>query len=294
MPIFDQGYRHLDREIGPPTRRFWTITATGVRLALKKKTMIVLLLLSAAPFLVALVTIYVLGTAEQAGSSIDPRMAEAARESIHIDGAFFWQFFFVWHTTFLGPVIALFVGAGLIADDRRTNALEIYFSRPISKLDYLLGKLGILIVFGLFTTLAEGALLYIVHVSMKGDFSYVLETRGLLFGIVAASILITVPIACAVLAVSSFAKSARFAGLAWFGFWMLTGAMGGILTEISRSDGFAIIGFQMNVEQVVSRVLEGKPHFDYPWGRSLAILAGIVVLSFLILWRRIRPVEIVS
>jgi hypothetical protein len=39
------------------------------------------------------------------------------------------------------PLLALFVGAGLVAEDLRTRALPLYLVRPITPLDYWLGKL---------------------------------------------------------------------------------------------------------------------------------------------------------
>ncbi|MCW5940544.1 MAG: ABC transporter permease subunit [Fimbriimonadaceae bacterium] len=43
-------------------------------------------------------------------------------------------------------VLVLIVGAGSIANDNRTNALLVYLSKPVSKLDYLFGKwMGVLV-----------------------------------------------------------------------------------------------------------------------------------------------------
>jgi ABC-type transport system involved in multi-copper enzyme maturation permease subunit len=41
----------------------------------------------------------------------------------------------------LVPLLALFVGAGLVAEDLRTRALPLYLVRPITPADYWLGKL---------------------------------------------------------------------------------------------------------------------------------------------------------
>ncbi|MGE0190842.1 MAG: ABC transporter permease [Planctomycetota bacterium] len=44
-------------------------------------------------------------------------------------------------TTFLVCLIAIFVGAGLIANDKRSKASSLYLARPMHRLDYVLGKL---------------------------------------------------------------------------------------------------------------------------------------------------------
>ena len=53
--------------------------------------------------------------------------------------------------------VTVYVGAGLIANDRRANALQIYLSKPLLRIEYIGGKLAILVVFLLFVTLAAGA-----------------------------------------------------------------------------------------------------------------------------------------
>ncbi len=53
--------------------------------------------------------------------------------------------------------VTVFVGAGLIAADRRANALQIYLSKPLLRMEYIGGKLAILVTFLLFVTLAAGA-----------------------------------------------------------------------------------------------------------------------------------------
>ena len=38
--------------------------------------------------------------------------------------------------------VTVYVGAGLIANDRRANALQIYLSKPLTRAEYIFGKLG--------------------------------------------------------------------------------------------------------------------------------------------------------
>ena len=55
--------------------------------------------------------------------------------------------------------VTVFVGAGLIANDRRANALQIYLSKPLLRMEYIGGKLAILATFLLFVTLLPALLL---------------------------------------------------------------------------------------------------------------------------------------
>ena len=53
-------------------------------------------------------------------------------------------------------VITVYVGAGLIANDRRANALQIYLSKPLMRTEYIAGKLAVLFAFLLLVTLRAG------------------------------------------------------------------------------------------------------------------------------------------
>ena len=87
-----------------------------------------LLLVAWVPFLVRAVQIYVAANSSRRRSSAPtPQMF---REFLDQQGIFV---FFVTHH----------VGAGLIADDRRANALQIYLSKPLTRVEYIAGKLAI-------------------------------------------------------------------------------------------------------------------------------------------------------
>ncbi len=53
--------------------------------------------------------------------------------------------------------VTVFVGSGLIAADRRANALQIYLSKPLLRMEYIGGKLAILVAFLMFVTLRARA-----------------------------------------------------------------------------------------------------------------------------------------
>src|SRR5207247_2490770 len=55
--------------------------------------------------------------------------------------------------------ITVYAGAGLIAADRRANALQIYLSKPLTRLEYIAGKLTILITILLLVTWMPAAFL---------------------------------------------------------------------------------------------------------------------------------------
>ena len=152
MPIYDQSYRRYEAREPLRRARFWPITREALRLILSKRAFLGLLMLAWIPFLVHVVIAYAV-----------TRFPEAGRV-VAIDGAFLggllsWQMIFT-------LLLSVFGGAGLIANDLRTGAILVYLSRPLTRRDYVIGKLGVLMALNLSVTLLPGLLLYVVAVSL--------------------------------------------------------------------------------------------------------------------------------
>ena len=132
MPIHDQGYRRYLGTRAAIGRAWQVMTRAGVMSVVTKRVFIGVMLLAWAPFVVRAVQIYVSATFTQA-SFLAPK-GETFREFLDQQGLFV---FFV----------TIYVGAGLIANDRRANALQLYLSKPMTSAEYIAGKLAILFIF---------------------------------------------------------------------------------------------------------------------------------------------------
>src|SRR4051812_3804209 len=133
MPIHDQGYRRYTGERVAPGRRWTVILKAGVRTMFGKKSFIGLLLLAWAPFVVRAVQIYLAANIPQAAAVL--RVTSGMFKDFLLQQDIFVFF------------ITVYVGAGLIANDRRANALQIYLSKPLTRVEYIAGKLAILMTF---------------------------------------------------------------------------------------------------------------------------------------------------
>ena len=71
--------------------------------------------------------------------------------------------------------ITVYVGAGLIANDRRANALQIYLSKPLTRTEYVFGKLAVLMAFLLLVTWVPAILLLVVQILFAGNFTFLIE-----------------------------------------------------------------------------------------------------------------------
>src|SRR5262249_40537881 len=87
---------------------------------------------------------------------------------------------------FLGELVALIIGSSVLTDDFRTGAFAFYFSRPITRGAYLLGKLvPVAFVVGL-VALAPTVLLRLEVFAIKGEARELIPvTRAITQGLVA-------------------------------------------------------------------------------------------------------------
>ncbi len=279
-PIHDQSYRRYQGARLPLGRAWTIITGAGIRGMFAKKLFLLLLVLAWVPFIVRAVQIYAVTMYPQAGQLL-PVDASLFRDFIEQQGAFV---FFV----------SVYVGAGLIANDRRANALQIYLSKPLMRVEYIAGKLAVLMFFLAAVTVVPALLLVLVQVAFAGGFALMQASPQIVPAILLSSTIRIVVVAITMLALSSLSKSARYVAVLYTGVIFFSEAMYGVLTFLTGSTAVAWVSIPSNLEQVTDVLFRLDPSYDTPIVMSTFVLLGVVVLSVSVLERRVRGVEIVS
>src|SRR4051794_5530163 len=135
--------------------------------------------------------------------------------------------------------VTVYVGAGLIANDRRANALQIYLSKPLTRGEYVFGKLAILITFLLFVTWVPAIALLIVQIAFSGNFTFFLKNVYLFPAITVYSFIEVLMVAASMLALSSLSNSSRYVGILYTVVIFFTQAVYGVLYAVTRSSTFS-------------------------------------------------------
>jgi len=191
-------------------------------------------------------------------------------------------------------LIAVYVGAGLIANDRRANALQIYLSKPLSRAEYVFGKLAILSTFLLLVTWVPAIVLLIVQIAIAGNFTFLKNHVFLFPAITIFSFLEVIMVSTAMLALSSLSNSSRYVGIMFAAVIYFSAAVYGVLFLATRSTSLSWISFMANLTQVGNLIFRMPPSYDTPWPLSLGIIIAVVALSGVVLERRVRGVEVVA
>jgi ABC-type transport system involved in multi-copper enzyme maturation permease subunit len=280
LPIHDQGYRRYGGERAPHGQAWAVIAKAGVRTFLAKKAFLGLLLFAWVPFIIRSVQIYAAANFPQAAEILAVK-AETFRQFLDQQGIF--VFF-----------ITVYVGAGLIANDRRANALQIYLSKPLSRTEYVLGKLAILMTFLLLVTWVPAIVLLIVQIMFAGNFTFFRNNVFLFPAITLFSFIYVVMVSASMLALSSLSNSSRYVGILFAALIFFTQALYGVLRFVTGNTSLSWVSFTFNLEQVGDAIFRLPPRYDTPWTVSLLMIGLLILASGLILERRVRGVEIVS
>jgi len=282
MPIHDQGYRRYGGNKTRTGTGWMVIARAGIRAMVSKKAFLGLLLVSWFPFFVRAVQFYAaanLTTIPQA-SMLSPS-ADTFRQFLEQQRTFV---FFV----------TVYVGAGLIANDRRANALQIYLSKPLTRAEYVFGKLAILITFLALVTWLPAIVLLIVQIAFAGNFTF-FRTNVFLFPAITLFAFLEVIVASStMLALSSLSKSSRYVAILYAAVIFFSQAVYGVLYAVTRSTSFSWLSFSTNLSQIGDIIFRQPQRYDTPWPVALLMIVLLVVLSGVILERRVRGVEVVA
>lgn len=279
MPIHDQSYRRY-RGGKASLGRAWTVIAwAGIMNMLRKRAFMGVLIFAWLPFVIRAVQIY--AAANFAQAAIFAPDAQTFRQFLE------QQDFFVF-------IVTIYVGAGLIANDRRANALQIYLSKPLMRSEYIAGKAAVLFVFLSFVTWIPALLLLLLQVLFAGSFAF-LKTNLFLFPAITVAGLLQVLVATfTILALSSLSKSSRYVGILYAGVIFFTAAIYGVMYAITGDSSLSWLSLGSSLSQVIDVIFRVKPRYATPWLVSLTVLIALVVLSISVLERRVRGVEVVT
>lgn len=305
MVIHDRSYSRWKGDRAAPVTAARVIFEAGIRRGVstifrRKLPAIGLILAAFGPFVfffgAILVAAYVRGNAETY-----PEFAQVLegefKEVLTLTPEWVYSYMFLAQFAFV-MVACVLVGAPLVAEDRRANALEMYLSRPVTAPRYLLGKLATIAFFIALITVVPAALLVLVQLSVSwsqpGEALRLLEL--LVRTIVAAVPWVAVP-AITIVTASSLADRARNAAILWLSVVvMLEFVVSNILRGVFNTDGFLLLQIGFNIRQVMNLVLGNDADLvtTVPVWASALVLAGWVVLCLRVLVARVRPVEVVA
>jgi ABC-2 type transport system permease protein len=321
MPIFEQGYQHWHGELKGHAWSWLTITRHGVRAQFRSRWIKAIVFTALMPA-VGLASLMVLwGLVEQKASFIQPFIAmmrdlpgelkEGPRNfRVPIWTLAFYFFFQV--EMFFSMLLVLFVGQSLISQDLRFNAMPLYFSRPLRRIDYFLGKLGIIGTYLAAVAIVPVLVAYLLGISFSMDLSVLRDTAWLLAASLTYGLVVVVSAGTLMLALSSLSRNSRYVGAMWFGLWFISNGVAGVLVGSVGARWCSLVSYTTNLARICGSLLDTRsawrkllsvfradvdqPEFELllnpsPWTWSAGVLLGLLLVSIWVLSRRVRSLD---
>jgi ABC-type transport system involved in multi-copper enzyme maturation permease subunit len=291
MGISEQGYTHWQGTFLERRFSWWPITMQGIRLAFKRKYFKFFFSISLLPVIIFSAGIYISERIEDfqfmfRGEGIDQFLA--------VNPSYFKNYFTSDFLLFMAVMLMVLAGAGLISDDLKFNSLQLYFSRPLRKEDYVLGKMFTVFFFLMILTLVPGILFILLKLIFAGNFKLLTDYPWLPLSVIGYSLMLMIFIALYTLLISSLSKNRRYVSILLFLVYIFSDVFFGIFYGIFRSPYFCLLSIKTNLQQVGAFIFRVNPQYDVPWIYSLLILAAICVGSAYILKKKVRSVEVIK
>jgi ABC-type transport system involved in multi-copper enzyme maturation permease subunit len=287
--VREKGYHHWEGQLEERRPAFWPIARTGVKLAFERRRFKLLFALSFVPAVTFAVGIYISERLEDFQF-----MAQGAERTFQVNPAFFKSYLTMEFVYFMILLLMSLGGAGLIADDFRNRAVQLYFARPIRKLDYLLGKAGVVMFFVGLLTMVPAVVLLVLKLLFSGSFKFFLDYPWLILSIIFYSLFLMIFFTAFVLLASSLNKNRNYVIAIIFAVFYLSEIIRGIFSVIFRSPYSALLSFRANLQQVGAGFFLTSEPYGLPWYLSFIVICLFCLFAYYVVNRKVRGVEVIK
>ena len=289
MPIYTQTYRRYD---GQPRRHFrWLVVIEQEMKTLAKfRVFKILVLLACLHIILRLLQIVAYDVLAQ-----DPnnplQLVFANLDIAYIDPSTFFSFLYL-QTTILF-IIMLYSGAGMICNDFKNNLMEVYFSKPLTWMDYCLGKILTLVLLGLALTAVPGIILVGLHNLLLPSMETLNASWWWPLAITAYSFVIIIPMTLGVLACSSLLPSQNYAAITVIMTLVANSSLGVLFASMLKQRDYMAISFPLAMRRIGETVFGDKRIlFSLAWYWCLLYVAVVCLIALVIILRKVRRAEI--
>lgn len=205
------------------------------------------------------------------------------------------KFFFNWFMLpvgFMAMILTFVVGPVLVTSDIRNNGLALYFSRPVTRSEYVLGKSLVLIILLSVITWIPGLLLFGFQSYLEG-LDWMKDNYRVAVGIFVGCWIWILVLSLISLALSAYVKWKPVARLSLFLIFFVAGGMAGVINLMLRTDWGSVINITDMMHVIWASLFGIEPLTTTPlWVAFLSplLFCGVCLV---LLARKLRPYEIV-
>jgi ABC-2 type transport system permease protein len=299
MAVYKKTYRPYEGSLTPSWSRMFVITRYAFEDLRRSKFLNTFYSLSFAYPVICALLIYV----NHNTSALKVLGAQNATGIITINLTFFFNLL-GWQSM-LALFLAAFIGPGQVSPDLANSALSLYLARPFSRVEYVLGKMSVLMVLMSLMTWVPGLLLFGLQSYLEGG-GWAQDNARIAWGFFFGSWVWIVLLSLLALALSAWVKWKPAAGALVFGVFFVAAAFGATINGVQRTNwgslfniGYLVGSVWVQLMEGATRTTNGAVFFRVPMGEELPIgwcWFGLFLLAAACLYmlaRKIRGAEVV-
>jgi ABC-2 type transport system permease protein len=224
MAVYEHLYGAYEGESHSARERFLVIPRYALREVFKSKLLVTIFILCFIYPLVGTILVYLHHNANALAV-----LQINVRELLPIDASFFCTFVEVQGAFSL--ILTVLVAPPLISRDLSNNALPLYLCRPLSRAEYVLGKMTVIAVLLSLVTWIPGILIFFFQASLAG-LDWLWANLWMIWAIFFGSMVWIILLSLLALAVSSFLKWRVVASGALLGIFFVPSAFAEIVNQL--------------------------------------------------------------
>jgi ABC-type transport system involved in multi-copper enzyme maturation permease subunit len=271
----------------------WPIARTALVLVLRRKLFWLLLALGGMNFLFVFATIYLKAQIGIENPGIK-RFVDQVLRSVTGTGETYRDFMFMQGTVTM--LLLAFAGATVVGDDLRQGGLTFYLSRRISRWHYVAGKLLAISLLVSLTTTLPALVLYLEYGLLTDSTTYFRGNLGILRGILGYGLALSATLSLLLFALSSWLQKTVPLVMAWACVFVLLPAVALLLREVYDDRKWQLLMLWRDLRLVGTWCFGGIDSENellliQP---ALAVIAGVWIVSALVIATQVRAVKVVT
>jgi ABC-2 type transport system permease protein len=286
MAVYKRTYRAYSGALTPAWSRFLVLYRASRRTVFRSKFATVFFVLCFFFPLLSLLGIYA-----NAHLSVLSFITKSSGPFLNVNNTFFFTFMTVQST--LAFIFTAFIGPGLVSPDLANGALTLYLCRPLSRAEYVLGKMSVLVITLSWITWVPGLILFLAQAGLAGG-DWFVNNLWIAGGIILSSLIWILVLSVLSLALSAWVKWRIVAGALLLAiFFVGAGFAQAVNAVLETTQGYVLdIG---NLILTIQRNLFRETGSGaIPVGEAWIALLIFSAIFLSLLFRRIRANEVVK
>ena len=291
MAVYKRTYKAYTGALTPEWSRFLVLSRFSFATLFDSRLFTAFTVLCFVPFLIGFAFIYISHSLTvQLILGINTLQAHP----IAIDGAWFVTYLAV--QSWLGFFLTAWCAPGLIAQDLANNALPLYLSRPLSRPEYLLGKITVLATLLSCITWIPALILFLLQAEMEGH-SWGWDNISIAGAIFVSAWLFIALIALVSTALSIWMKWRIAATAAMLAVFFVAPGFGLAIDQVLRVQWGRLLNLPFDVMLIWFHMFHAEDRFRasglIPVWEAWATIFMVCWLAILLLNKRLRAKEVI-